>query len=899
EQLVLVVDQFEELWTLVPDVAARDLFADLLAHAAGPQDVLRVVATLRADQYDLPLQHTTLGPVVSASTFAVTPMTAAELQDAIVVPAERVGVRFEPGLVSTMVGDVVSRPGALPLLQFTLTELFERRQNATVTTEAYEDLGGIGGALARRAEDLYEATAVEQRDDVHRLFTQLVTPGDDSDDLRRRATVEELADIAPRVVEEYRSNRLIVTDHHPVTREPTVEVAHEALLREWPRLAGWIDGDRDTIRVRRSLTLAAHDWQADPADESTLYRGTRLVAADQVARTLTVTGGERDFLAASHELADRDRRREADQLERTARANRRLRAQLVALAVVLVVAVVAGLTAVRQRDRAQESAADSDAAAVAADAAAVAADARRVGAQALVAEALDRSLLLAVEGVRLDDAPDTRANLLAALSRSPALVGSAGVGQQLWALDVSPDGELVAVSGVPGAVSFHDADTLEQSGTLDVPSWKIQFRPDGEQIAVAASSTTSEYPLPVLLVDSTTFEPERVQLGDQPPGGIAWDMNYSANGRYLAATFDLLRQGEDVSTATQIVVWDVTAPERPILSMQQPPTAETGSTTVALSPDGSLLYVGGGFSSSLTIYRVATREQVRSVGAYYGGRLAINPDGTLLAMSAGAGNEVALVDAATLVVRDRLRGHTQAVWGIRFSHDGDLLASASWDGTAIVWNLATGTGNRQEQLHGHTSPVFDLEFSPDDDTLYTGSLDQQLLAWDLDGERHLLRRRSVAEPVISDIPGFTLDYVPDSAPPGNAVAYVNVAQPDTAPQTGTVQWLDVTTGRAGEVVNTGHPAIGGHAWRPDGRRFATAGEDGFVRVWDWHTEALVTERQVAGTPLVGLDYTGDGTRLVVGEQVGGGGRLVTLDAATLEGAGPAVPFDQWIVSVAA
>ena len=306
-QLVLVVDQFEELWTLVPDVAARDRFADLLAHAAGPQDLLRVVATLRADQYDLPLHHATLGPVVSASTFAITPMTAAELQDAIVVPAERVGVRFEPGLVSTMVGDVVSRPGALPLLQFALTELFERRQNATVTTEAYEDLGGIGGALARRAEDLYEATAVEQRVDVHRLFTELVTPGDDSDDLRRRATLEELADIAPRVIEAYRSNRLIVTDHHPVTREPTVEVAHEALLRGWPRLAGWIDGDRDTIRVRRSLTVAAHDWQADPADESTLYRGTRLVAADQVAQTLTLTGGERDFLAASHELADRER----------------------------------------------------------------------------------------------------------------------------------------------------------------------------------------------------------------------------------------------------------------------------------------------------------------------------------------------------------------------------------------------------------------------------------------------------------------------------------------------------------------------------------------------------------------------------------------------------------------
>ena len=345
------------------------------------------------------------------------------------------------------------------------------------------------------------------------------------------------------------------------------------------------------------------------------------------------------------------------------------------------------------------------------------------------------------------------------------------------------------------------------------------------------------------------------------------------------------------------MVWDVTAPERPIRRIDLPPSP-TGTTTVALSPDGSLLYVGAQFPPSLTIYRVATGEQVRSVGVGAAGRLEINPDGTLLAMPVGAGNEVAILDAATLVERGRLRGHTQTVWGLRFSHDGDLLASASWDGTAIVWNLATG--DRQEQLRGHATAVMDVGFSPDDDTLYTASLDQQLLAWDLDGDRHLLPRRSIAEPATSNIPGVTTYYVPDSAPPGNAVAYVNPSQTDGDEQTGTVQWLDVTTRRAGQVVDTGHPGIGGHAWRPDGRRFATAGQDGFVRVWDWHTEALVTERQVAGAPLVGLDYTGDGTRLVVGEQVGGGsGRLFTLDAATLEGAGPAVPFDQRIVSVTA
>ena len=455
-QLVLVVDQFEELWTLVPDVDARDRFADLLAHAAGPQDLLRVVATLRADQYDLPLHHPTLGPVVSASTFAVTSMTAAELQDAIVVPAERVGVRFEAGLVSTMVGDVVSRPGALPLLQFALTELFERRQNATVTTEAYEDLGGIGGALARRAEDLYEATAVEQRVDVHRLFTELVTPGDDSDDLRRRATVEELADIAPRVIEEYRSNRLIVTDHHPVTREPTVEVAHEALLREWPRLAGWIDGDRDTIRVRRSLTVAAHEWQADPADESTLYRGTRLVAADQVAQTLTLTGGERDFLAASHELADRERvARE--------RANRRLRLLLVAALITLVLASATGVVALRQRDRASDQAARAEAASVSAEVDRIVAEVPRLLDR-------DRSLaaLLAAEAVRLRPTPAARGALLSTLTDEPRLRFTLNGGRSGYFRATGfPDGRRVAALSRDG-VDVWDIEARRLLGRFDV-----------------------------------------------------------------------------------------------------------------------------------------------------------------------------------------------------------------------------------------------------------------------------------------------------------------------------------------------------------------------------------------------------------------------------------------------
>ena len=174
--LVLVIDQFEELWTLVTSDAVRDRFAASIAATLASGHDIRIIATLRADLYDRPLQHPVFGPIVRDATFAVTPMTSTELHDAITLPAERAGVRFEPGLVATMVGDVVARPGALPLLQFALTELFEQRINGVVTTDAYNELGGIGGAIARRAEQLYTDTPAGDRGDVRLLFTQLVTP---------------------------------------------------------------------------------------------------------------------------------------------------------------------------------------------------------------------------------------------------------------------------------------------------------------------------------------------------------------------------------------------------------------------------------------------------------------------------------------------------------------------------------------------------------------------------------------------------------------------------------------------------------------------------------------------------------------------------------------------------
>jgi DNA-binding SARP family transcriptional activator/WD40 repeat protein/tRNA A-37 threonylcarbamoyl transferase component Bud32/energy-coupling factor transporter ATP-binding protein EcfA2 len=485
-RLVLVLDQFEELWTLVGSDAVRDRFVELIANAAVPGGPLRVIATLRADLYDRPLRHPVLGPIVSDSTLAVTPLSSAELAEAIEEPAARIGVRFEPGLAATMVSDVAERPGALPLLQFTLTELYELRTQSTITVEAYQHLGGVSGALASRAEKLYLELDDHRRGDVRTLFTELVMPGDDADDLRRRARLEELAGIDPAVIERYRTNRLLVTDHHPITREPTVEVAHEALLREWPRLATWIDEDRDAIRVRRMIGLAATEWHDADRDESMLYRGPRLSAADDVARRLPLPVPEQEFLAASHELADREQVEREARVLGQARQNRRLRGLLAATAVVLVVALLAGILALQQSRRSDRAADAADRAATEADRVATEATQARIVADAerLAPTDRDLSMLLAVEAARRQADTASAGALAAALLTEPDFVryegdtadarGYESPGNQTTAADwpaFSPDSTQVAVpDSDAGEVRISDVRTGAERRVLDYPA---------------------------------------------------------------------------------------------------------------------------------------------------------------------------------------------------------------------------------------------------------------------------------------------------------------------------------------------------------------------------------------------------------------------------------------------
>ncbi len=528
-------------------------------------------------------------------------------------------------------------------------------------------------------------------------------------------------------------------------------------------------------------------------------------------------------------------------------------------------AMVAGALAVRQARRA--------------DTAAVIADAQRVATLARDAESVDSALLLAIEAVRLDDSPETRSSLLAALSRSPALLRSTLNNDPLATVDVSPDGTVV----VAGA-DFYDTVTFERVGGLDPIPWKVAYRSDGGQVAMAISTWSPLgprvlAPVPVLLVDPKSFEPQPVQLGGLPEGSVeAWDLGYSADGNFLAVSLDVY---DGAHFETTVMVWDVAAPERPV---QRVEAGQVGAVT--LNHDGSLLYVVAHGPPTLTIYDVTTARQIRSIAL--GDEMAlgsdvadtpadgleISADGTTLAVMDV--DEIMVLDAITLAERQRLRGHSAVIQSLQFSRDGSLLASGSDDHTVVVWDVATGT--QRERLLGHSGSVWGLAFSPDDATLYSASIDRRLLVWDLRGDRRFVSEITTFEP--GGITAFALP-----APDGEATVHFTNAWRENDDGS-TIHFLDDVTERVGEPISS-ERGTWSPSWRPpDFEQLAIAGPGGTVQVWDRRRGEIVAEKKVADDLAEdGVDYTDDGKRIVIGET---SGMVFQLNADTLEPIAPSV-----------
>lgn len=352
--VLLVIDQFEDLFT-GPDAAVRRrVLAALAAIASDTASRLTIILTLRADFYDGPLLDPDFARVFIPGVINVLPMTSDELEAAIVEPAARSGVVVESALLADLIADTSAQPGALPLLQYALTELFDGHDSAAMTLQAYRGLGGLRGILSRRAESVYGELDDGARQVALQVFLRLVRPGRGTIDSHRRATLSELTDLEvdtvalSDVLDAFGRHRLLSFDREPSSGEATVEVAHEALLREWDRLAGWIERHRAALRRHEAFAAAVEEWETSGRDPDYLLSGTRLEETDATIRegALQLTSRERAFLTASRERQDAEREAEAARAAARRRLERSARWRLVALGFAGLAIVALGAIAV-------------------------------------------------------------------------------------------------------------------------------------------------------------------------------------------------------------------------------------------------------------------------------------------------------------------------------------------------------------------------------------------------------------------------------------------------------------------------------------------------------------------------------------------------------------------------
>jgi WD40 repeat protein/DNA-binding SARP family transcriptional activator len=882
-ELLLVVDQLEELFTLA-DEGEQRAFLGGLAHALGVADGrLRVVATLRADFYDRPLRFEGFGAAVGVATVPIAAMSAAELEAAVVRPLERVGGHVEPALVAELVGAVLHEPAALPSLQFTLYELAERSPDRDLTLAAYRELGGVDAAIAARAEALYRSLDDAARGGVRRLFERLVVVGTEGEPTRRRVLRAELTDAGGpatdevlEVIEAWAQARLLTLDHHLESRQPTVEVSHEAVLRDWPRLRGWLEEDREEIVALGQLREAAASWDGLDRDPGALYRGARLDTALDVAErgARTLPPLEREFLDASRTERDRERQREADQLRRTARANRRLRAQLVALAVALVVALIVGTVAVGQRNRASEQ--------------------RRVATARELAAAAnanldvdpERSILLAVEavdvarradGVVLREAEEALHRAVKS-SRIIRTVPQGGFG-----LAVSSDGARFVTGGLdPGdaTATVWDTDTGEELMELQGEARVVALSPDDRLVAIAHGDGT------LRLWDAATGDVLHVLRGHE---GFVTQPAFSPDGRWLAAG------GADET----VRVWDVAAGREEMTL--------TGHTSVvistAFSPDGSRLATASD-DTTARIWDLATGEVAATLSGHVWAvtSVSFSPDGQRVA-TASIDGEARIWDAETGTLLRRFAGPAP-LQAVAFSPDGTRLATAGSDAVARVWDVETG--REMVRLAGHSGMIGNLAFTPDGDRLLTTGLDGTTRLWDVSvaGARDWLTVPS-ARLIYAGV-----DFAPDGATfaapaepngvtiwdaqTGDEVITLAGHEPklttvDFSPDgTKLVAASDRTERppvwdvRSGELLFTldGHTnTVRVAAFSPDGRRIVTGSLDTTARVWDAGTGEQVGVLRSDEGAVDAVAYSPDGRLLVTGDE---GGDVRVWDATTLE-----------------
>jgi WD40 repeat protein/DNA-binding SARP family transcriptional activator len=855
ERLVVVIDQFEELFTLCEEESERRGFARAISSIPSAS----VVFAVRADFYG----HCARYPELVASlerALVVGAMTTGELREAIERPAALAGLDLEPGLSDVLLRDLGAAEdtgGLLPLLAHTLLATWQVRDGNQLTLKGYAEVGGIHQAIATTADATYARFDPLGRDLVRRMLLRMVHVGEGVDVTRYRADRTGLIDgsgdpeTAASVLDALARARLVTLD------ENTAEISHEALLRSWPRLRQWIADDREGLRLHQQVARDAQAWQQAGRDDSGLYRGARLAIARNWADSLP----DKTILApVERELIDVSSERESGAHEAAVRRTRRLRQLVAALTVLLLIAVASMVYAFAERNIAVRAGADATSRQLATRANSVLAADPALAAQLSLAAyqisptSTARSSLLSTSGVPSATRLLAHTNGVTSLAFSSTVLASAGKDKTVRLWDRESNGLLTTITtptAVYGVALSPDGKLLA-AGLADgsVVLWDVSDPHGPKQLATGRGHTDTVF--------AVAFSPDGRELASA--SGDKTVRLWHVDGRQLTPANTLVGHGKIV-------------------------------TSVAFSPDGKLV-ASGSYDNTVRLWNVATGAQVVAFTQHTNAvtAVAFSPVGHLLA-SASYDETVRLWDTQSDVPVSVLSGATSFLEAVSFSPDGSTVASSGDDHITRLWDINQGL-----QVATFTAPatIRAVAFSPDGNEVATGAADWSVTVWDVraaevnghamsgwslafnhagtvlasghyDGTVHLWGMSDPQRPsMLATIPGHT-----------NAVTSVafstNQHMLASASYDHTVRLWDVTDPTKPTRLSTVDASAGQLetvAFSPDGRIMASAGDDHLIKLWDVSDPRHVTP---VGQPLTehtdgvtDVVFSGDGKTMASG-----------------------------------
>ncbi|HEY8211048.1 MAG TPA: TIR domain-containing protein [Myxococcaceae bacterium] len=858
--IVLVIDQLEELFTYGSGAgssarikAFADNLCDVAEHGA---ERIRVLTTVRADFLDHfkvvePLRKLLLGHDVQLS-----PMKLEDYHDAIVRPAAKVGAQFQTGVVKAFMRELKDQSNVLPLLEYALDLLWRNRAGIWLTTEAYDAMGGLRGALRKHADDCFQLLEAEDKLIARDIFLRLVSLGEGGGpDTKRRVRLDELSALGAnreqidRVVQRLSGpkDRLLVVDRAAGHASPEVEICHEILIQEWPVLRAWVDGERRRLQAHRRLGAAAREWADHGRSADFLLTGARLAECEQYLTPQSTALNELElaFLFASlearydalkeddrwhRELADSHRRADF-QAAQVKERDERLRQLQRALAVT------------RSRELAgtalRELTSDPQAALL------------------LLQEAYRTAPTETVDGAMRRY--HSYAGRVTFKGHSGSVMGAA----------FSPDGRQVVTASLDGTARIWDATTRRERVKLQGHAGVVlsaAFSPDGRRVMTSGEDgtarvwdATSGQELLKLkghtgAVWSTAFGPDGSTAATADADGTVYLWSLAAGRSYarleghagavLSVAFN--PDGSRVVTASKdetARVWDA-AWSRLLANL----VGHAGWVrSAAFSPDGTVV-VTGGQDGTARLWNATSGEALARVESHSGAVMttAFSPNGRWLLMGGERGS-VRVLDAASRAELEKLEGHSDDVMAAAFSPDSLRVVTASRDTTARVWDAASRRGIGR--LKGHAGAMWCAAYSHDGRRVMTAGEDGTLRLWD-----------AATRELVSKIQSSGVVRGVAFSPDDREVV--------SAGEDGVVRFWEVSTGRELAKLKGHFGWVWAAAFNLDGTRVVTVGHDGTARIWDRaRRQELVRLEGHAGATLSAA-FSPDGRRVVTASQDG-------------------------------